>query len=73
MGLQTTNATMWQFAEVEDKVKETGVEGLKQMKRGRKTKCYPKGERLERELATLKSAFVDQSVELQLLKKRELD
>jgi len=57
------------FSRWKTRFKEAGVEGLKQMKRGRKPKCDPKVERLERELATLKSAFVDQSVELQLLKK----
>ena len=57
------------FSRWKSKFKEAGVQGLKQMKQGRKPKSDPKVAQLEQELATVKSAFVDQSVELLLLKK----
>ena len=57
------------FSRWKTKFKEAGVEGLKSLKRGRKPLQDPKLAQLEKELAQVKSAFVDQSVELQLLKK----
>ena len=57
------------FSRWKTKFKEAGIEGLKNLKRGRKPKLDPKVARLERELEQVKGAFIDQSVELQLLKK----
>ena len=57
------------FSRWKIKFKEAGVEGFKNLKRGRKSKSDPKMMYFEQELARVKSAFVDQSVELLILKK----
>lgn len=56
------------FYRWKQKFKEAGIQGLKVMKRGPKTRD-PEKESLARENARLKQAFCEASIELQLLKK----
>lgn len=52
-----------------NKFKEAGIVGLKSLKRGRKPAVDPEKAEMAKENQQLKSALVDLSIELQLLKK----
>ncbi len=56
------------FYRWKQKFKLAGIQGLKEMKRGRKAKD-PDKEALQRECARLKAAFCEASIELMLVKK----
>lgn len=56
------------FSRWRTKFKEAGIQGLKEMKRGPKTKD-PKVESYAKENERLRSALCEASIELQLLKK----